>query len=30
MMRAPTFAAAPLHCPPRGLMPPEGGLPEAW
>jgi len=26
---APTFAAAPLHCPPRGPRPPEGGLPEA-
>ncbi len=26
---APTFAAMPLLCPPRGLRPPKGGLSEA-
>ncbi len=25
---APTFAAAPLLCPPRGPKPPKGGLSE--
>jgi XTP/dITP diphosphohydrolase len=26
---APTFVAAPLHCPPRGPKPPKGGLSES-